>query len=109
MKDLVGFADFGKLDIRVGEIIGAMVPEGSEQLVKLTVDFGGEGKRVIFAGVKEWYTPEELVGKKSVFVLNLAPKKTPFGDSEGMLLALGDERVYLIEIQPEVAAGTALR
>lgn len=116
MKDLVGVDDFNKLDLRVGEIMGATVPEGSETLIKLTVDFGDEGKRVIMAGIKEWYTAEELVGRKSVFVLNMQPKQTPFGESEGMLLAVGgppvgeaSERAQLLAVPDEVKMGAALR
>lgn len=109
MKDLVNFSEFSRLDLRIGEIIGAMVPEESETLVKLTVDFGDEGKRIIFAGIKKWYEPEELVGTRSVFVLNLKPKKTPFGDSEGMLLVAGEEQAYLLSVPDEVEIGTSLR
>ena len=89
----------------------ALVPEGSEHLIKLEVDFGEEGKRTIFAGIKKWYDPEELKGKKLVFVLNMRPKKTPFGESEGMLLAIDgqDGKAVMWEAPAEVEKGAVVR
>ena len=86
MKDLINFDDYSKIEVRVGKIIEAVVPEGSNKLIQLRVDFG-EYQKTIFSGIKEWYNPEELVGVKTMWVVNLAPKKTPFGDSEGTLFA----------------------
>lgn len=110
MKDLVGIDDFAKLDMRVGKIESVEIPEGSETLMQFTVDFVEEGKRTIFAGIKKWYEQDELVGRKTVFVLNLEPKKTPFGDSEGMLLAVdGKERPELLGVIEDVQVGSKLR
>ncbi len=110
MKDLISFAEFSKVDLRVGKVVEASIPEGSEHLIELRVSFGEEGKRTIFAGIKKWYPPEELMGKKLVFVLNMAPKKTPFGESEGMLLAVDDDKAEpkVIELK-EVTEGAVLR
>ncbi len=86
MKDPIAFADYARIEVRVGKIIAAEVPEGSEKLIQFGVDFGSE-TRTIFSGIKEWYTPEELVGVKTMWVTNIPPKKTPFGESNGMLFA----------------------
>lgn len=88
--DTVSFKDFKKLDIRIGTVVKAEVPEWSHWVVKLAVDFGKEmGKRTIFAGVLGFYKPKDLEGKQMPFVVNLEPKKIgPKGDvSEGMMMA----------------------
>lgn len=124
MKPIIDFDDYMKIEVRVGRIVEATVPEGSNKLIKFSVDFGpadaiamaGEGRivKTIFSGIKEWYRPEDLVGVKTMWVVNLAPKKTPFGDSEGMLFAcdykpLGDAqglRPYIVRIGDEVEVGS---
>lgn len=85
----ISIDDFAKIDIRVGTIVSAEVPEGSKKVIKLEVDFGEEfGKRIIFSGIKEFYEPVELIGKQLPFVVNLAPKKIgSLGESQGMLFA----------------------
>ena len=90
MKDIIDFADYSKIEVRVGKIVSAEVPEGSNKLIK------------------EWYTPEELVGVKTMWVVNLAPKKTPFGDSEGMLFACDtkDGKPYILKISDDIEAGS---
>lgn len=109
MKDLIDFAEYMKIEIRVGQIVEAVVPEGSNKLIMFKVDFGTEiGNKTIFSGIKEWYTPEELVGVKTMWVVNLAPKKTPFGDSEGMLFACDDKdgKPYIVRVGEEVEVGS---
>ena len=107
MKDIINFDDYNKIEVRVGKIIEAVVPEGSNKLIQFRVDFG-EYQKTIFSGIKEWYNPEELVGIKTMWVVNLAPKKTPFGDSEGMLFACDtkDGKPYIVRIGEEVAIGS---
>jgi methionyl-tRNA synthetase len=108
MKDLINFDDYSKIEIRVGQIVAAEVPEGSNKLIQFRVDFGAEiGQKTIFSGIKEWYTPEELVGVKTMWVVNLAPKKTPFGDSEGMLFACDtrEGKPYIVRVGDEVEIG----
>lgn len=107
MKDLITFADYIKVEVIVGKIIAAEVPEGSEKLIKFSVDFGSE-TRTIFSGIKEWYSPEELVGFKTMWVTNIPPKKTPFGESNGMLFACDttDGRPYIVRISEEVPLGS---
>jgi methionyl-tRNA synthetase len=99
MKDIITFDDYSKIEVRVGRIVEAIVPEGSNKLIQFRVDFG-EIQKTIFSGIKEWYSPEELV--------NLAPKKTPFGDSEGMLFATDtpDGKPYIVRIGEEVEVGS---
>lgn len=107
MKDLITFADYAKIEVKVGKIIAAEVPEGSEKLIKFSVDFGSE-IRTIFSGIKEWYSPEELVGVKTMWVTNIPPKKTPFGESQGMLFACDclDGKPYIVRIGEEVPLGS---
>jgi len=92
MKPIITYDDFAKLDLRVGTITECVEKEGSEKLLKLTVDFGEEGTRTIFSGIKKWYQPEDLKGKQFVFVFNLAPRKMMDEESEGMLLAADGEK-----------------
>jgi methionyl-tRNA synthetase len=107
MKDTITFADYSKIEVCVGKIVEAIVPEGSNKLLQFKVDFG-EFQKTIFSGIKEWYSPEDLLGVKTLWVVNLAPKKTPFGDSEGMLFAvdMADGRPYIVRIGEEVALGS---
>jgi methionine--tRNA ligase beta chain len=87
----ISFQDFQKLDLRIGTVTKAEVPDWSHWVMKLTVDFGNElGEKTIFAGFKPFFKPEELEGKQYPFLINLEPKKIgPQGDySEGMLLAI---------------------
>lgn len=107
MKDIIDFADYMKLEVRVGKIVEAEVPEGSNKLIKFRVDFG-EFQKTIFSGIKEWYSPEELLGIKTMWVVNLAPKKTPFGESEGMLFACDSRegKPYIVRIGEEVDSGS---
>jgi len=107
MKDIIDFADYMKIEIRVGQIVEASVPEGSNKLIKFRVDFG-EYQKTIFSGIKEWYSPEELVGVKTMWVVNLAPKKTPFGESEGMLFACDDKegKPVMVRIGEDVEVGS---
>ena len=107
MKDLITFADYAKVEVMVGKIVAAEVPEGSNKLIKFSVDFGSE-TRTIFSGIKEWYNPDELVGVTTIWVTNIPPKKTPFGDSQGMLFACDttDGRPYIVRIDEEVVLGS---
>ena len=85
----IGIEDFGKLDLRVARISNAEHVEGADKLLKLTLDLGAE-TRIVFAGIKASYDPAQLVGRLTVMVANLQPRKMRFGISEGMVLAAGD-------------------
>jgi len=93
MSETIDFSAFAQVDIRVGSIIEASLPDWSEKLIELKVDFGEEiGQRTILAGLRQWYQPEHFQGKQSLFVVNLAPRKMGPGVSEGMILAAdGDD------------------
>ena len=82
--------DFMKVDLRIAKIVNAEHVEGADKLVRLTLDIGEENTRNVFAGIKAAYDPTQLVGRLTVMVANLAPRKMKFGLSEGMVLAASD-------------------
>lgn len=102
MKPLINFAQFDAVDLRVGTIIECTVKEGSDKLLRLVVDFGQEGTRVIMTGLKEFYTPEEFQGKQFIFVLNLEPRKMMGEESQGMLLAAESASNELAEVKKPI-------
>lgn len=96
----IEFDDFAKVDLRVVEIIAADEVAGADKLLCLTLSLGdGEANRQVFSGIKSAYKPQDLVGKMTVLVANLAPRKMRFGVSEGMVLAAGPggDDIYLLE------------
>lgn len=108
MKPVITYPDFEKIELRAGKVVAAEVPTWSEKLIQETVDFGLEiGTKTIFSGIAKWYKPEDLVGKKFVFVVNLAERKMGEGVSQGMMLAanVNDEAV-LIPVDGNVPEGT---
>ncbi|MCX7144833.1 MAG: methionine--tRNA ligase [Sulfuritalea sp.] len=86
----ISIDDFGKVDLRVARIADAQHVEGADKLIRLTLDIGEGGTRNVFAGIKSAYDPAQLVGRLTVMVANLAPRKMKFGMSEGMVLAASD-------------------
>ncbi len=84
----IAIDDFAKVDLRVARIVRAELVAGADKLVRLELDLGGETRQV-FAGIKSAYSPEDLQGRLTVMVANLAPRKMRFGISEGMVLAAG--------------------
>ncbi len=110
-KETIQFADFAKLDLRIGRVMAAVIPEWSEKLIELTVDFGAEiGQKTILAGVKEWYQPADLINQNFIFVVNLAERKMGPGVSQGMMIAAEDEaRAVLLPAPLDLPAGTPLR
>ena len=104
-SDEISIEDFAKIDMRTARILEAEDVEESNKLIRLKVDLGTETRQV-FAGIKGFYEPESLIGRKIVIVANLAPRKMKFGDSEGMILAAGgDEGLWLIDPGDEVKLG----
>ena len=97
ISDTIQFDDFAKLDLRIARIIKADHVEGADKLLQLTLDLGGETRNV-FAGIKSAYAPEDLEGKLTVMVANLAPRKMRFGVSEGMVLAAGGAPERMIQL-----------
>ena len=115
--DQITFEDFLKIDIRIGTVVKAEVPEWSHWVMKLTVDFGDEiGEKIIFSGIMKFYKPEELEGKQFPFVVNLEPKKIgPEKElSEAMMMMAvpaDDEETppVLFNLQSDVPNGTKVR
>ena len=100
ISDTISFDDFAKIDLRIARIIKAEHVEKADKLLQLTLDLGGETRNV-FAGIKSAYAPEDLQGKLTVMVANLAPRKMRFGVSEGMVLAAGPGGEDLWILNPE--------
>ena len=84
--------EFKKVIAKVGTVLAAEAVEGSEKLIKLSLDFGEESPRQILSGIRQWYTPESLVGKQLLFVVNLAPRAMMGLESHGMLMAVDGTR-----------------
>jgi methionyl-tRNA synthetase len=110
----IGIEDFTKVDLRIARIINAEHVEGAEKLIKLTLDIGEPRPRTVFAGIKSAYDPATLVGRHTVMVANLAPRKMKFGMSEGMVLAASDADgrspgLYLLEPHAGATAGMRVK
>ncbi|MBC2770927.1 methionine--tRNA ligase [Pusillimonas minor] len=103
IADTIDFKDFAKIDLRIARIVECTEVDGSDKLLRLMLDVGEGRNRQIFSGIKAAYKPEDLVGKLTVVVANLAPRKMRFGVSEGMVLAAShaDENtnpgIYILE------------
>ena len=105
---LIVYEDFAKLDFRVARIVAAKRVEKSDKLLQLTLDIGNETRNV-FAGIAGAYEPQDLEGRLTVMVANLAPRKMRFGVSEGMLLAAGDDEAGLYILNPDSGAKPGMR
>ena len=106
---MVSFEDFAKLEIRIAKVIGIEAVENSNKLYKLTVDIGNE-QRTLVAGIREFYTPEELHGKLIAMICNLDPKTIKGITSQGMLLAADDNgKVALLTVNGEISPGAKIR
>ena len=96
LKDKITFDDFEKVELKLGKIVEAEEVKKSKKLLKLKVDFGENDERQIISGIKEFYTPEEIKGKKAMFVTNLLPRKIMGLESNGMILGLYDEKEFSV-------------
>jgi methionyl-tRNA synthetase len=107
--------DFAKIDLRIAKIVNCEAVEGSTKLLRLTLDVGEGKTRNVFSGIASMYKPEQLVGKLTVMVANLAPRKMKFGVSEGMVLAgsHADEKatpgIHILEPWPGAQPGMRVR
>jgi methionyl-tRNA synthetase len=112
---IITIDDFTKIDLRIAKIVNAEQVEGSTKLLRLTLDVGEGRTRNVFSGIKEAYKPEDLIGKHTVMVANLAPRKMKFGVSEGMVLAAShaDEKgtpgIYVLEPVAGAVPGMRIR
>lgn len=104
----IQYEDFAKIDLRIAKIVKADHVEKADKLLRLELDLGGETRQV-FAGIKSAYQPEDLEGKLTVMVANLAPRKMRFGMSEGMVLAAGPGGEDLWILNPEEGAQPGMR
>jgi methionyl-tRNA synthetase len=108
IADTINIDDFVKVDLRVAKIVNAEHVEGADKLLQLTLDIGSE-QRNVFAGIKSAYQPEDLIGKLTVMVANLAPRKMRFGVSEGMVLAAGPGGNDLWILHPDQGAEPGMK
>ena len=109
ISETISIDDFAKIDLRGATIIDAKPVEGADKLVQLQLDIGGGETRQVFAGIKAAYTPESLIGRQTVMVANLAPRKMRFGLSEGMVLAAGPGGSDIFLLTPDQGASAGMR
>lgn len=96
----ISFDEFQKLDLRVGKIVEASQIAGSRNLIRMIVEFGGE-KRQAVAGLLQYYKPEELVGRKCAFILNLQRRRMMGIESQCMIFAAEDDAGHVVVLEPE--------
>ena len=109
IADIINVDDFAKIDLRVAKIVNAEHVEGADKLIRLTLDIGEGKTHNVFAGIKSAYDPEKLIGRMTVMVANLAPRKMKFGISEGMVLAASGETPGLYILSPDDGAVPGMR
>ncbi len=105
----ISIDDFAKVDLRIAKITNAEHVEGADKLLKLTLDVGVLGTRQVFAGIKSAYDPATLIGKHTVVVANLTPRKMKFGLSEGMILAASGDSPGLFLLSPDSGAQPGMK
>ncbi|PTU33045.1 methionine--tRNA ligase [Stenotrophobium rhamnosiphilum] len=105
----ISIDDFSKVDLRIARIANAEHVEGADKLLRLTLDLGELGQRQVFAGIKSAYAPETLVGRLTVMVANLAPRKMKFGMSEGMVLAASGDAGGPFILSPDSGAQPGMK
>jgi methionyl-tRNA synthetase len=105
----ISIDDFTKVDLRIARIVNAEHVDGADKLLKLTLDVGEGRHRTVFAGIKSAYKPEELVGRLTPMVANLAPRKMKFGLSEGMVLAASGDGPGIFLLAPDSGAQPGMR
>jgi len=108
IMDTIEIDDFAKLDFRIARIVNAEAVEGADKLLQLTLDIGLE-QRNVFAGIKSAYEPADLIGRHTVMIANLKPRKMRFGMSEGMVLAAGPGGKDLFVLSPDDGAAPGMR
>jgi methionyl-tRNA synthetase len=109
---MISFDDFAKVELKTGKVLAAEPVEGSEKLVRLTVDIGEENPRNIYAGIIKWYEPDSLVGKTIIVVANLEARKMMGSESQGMLLAADSQKAghpIILTTNEETEPGAKIR
>ena len=109
VADTISIDDFAKIDLRIARIAHAEHVEGADKLLRLTLDLGELGTRQVFAGIKSAYDPAQLIGRLTVMVANLAPRKMKFGMSEGMVLAASGDTPGLFILSPDAGATPGMK
>jgi methionyl-tRNA synthetase len=109
IAETISIDDFSKIDLRIARIVNAEHVAGADKLLQLTLDIGEGKTRNVFAGIKSAYDPEQLKGRMTVMVANLAPRKMKFGLSEGMVLAASGEAPGLFILSPDDGAQPGMR
>ncbi|OGW81762.1 MAG: methionine--tRNA ligase subunit beta [Omnitrophica bacterium RIFCSPLOWO2_12_FULL_44_17] len=106
---MVTFVEFQNLDIRTAKILEVIPHPNADRLYVLKIEVGEEQKQLV-AGIRKWYTPEELIGKMIVIINNLEPATIRGVESQGMLLAAGDdERVVILTTEREIKSGARIK
>lgn len=106
---MINIDDFAKVELKVGTILEAEEVPGSDKLLKFQVDLGEEIPRQILSGIKQWYKPTQLVGKQAVFITNLEPRIMMGLESQGMILATGEDKPILLKPSSKVPSGSKVR
>ena len=104
----IGIEDFGKIELRCAKVIECDKVKKSKKLLRLTVDLGFERRQVV-SGIAQFYDPEDMIGRRVVLVSNLAPAKLCGIDSEGMILAAGDDSIDVVFLPDDVPLGSRIR
>jgi methionyl-tRNA synthetase len=108
-SSFISIDDFSKVELRIAKIVNAEHVAGADKLLKLTLDIGEARHRTVFAGIKSAYKPEDLIGRLTPMVANLAPRKMKFGLSEGMVLAASGEGPGIFLLTPDSGAAPGMR
>lgn len=106
--DQITYVDFSKVEFRIGQIIEAVRVLESDKLIRMRVDFGEMGVKTVYSGIYKWYAPEDLINKKTVFVVNMIPKKIMGEESEAMIFTADDEdndKISLLFLEKDVKNG----
>ncbi len=108
--DYIGIDDFAKVEMKVAKVLDCNLVEGADKLLQFSLDVGEDAPRNVFSGIRKFYEPSELLGKKVICVTNLAPRKMKFGVSSGMILSAGDPKTKLtvITLPDEATVGDVL-
>jgi len=108
-RGTISIEDFSRIELRVAKIVNAEQVDGADKLLKLTLDVGEPRHRTVFAGIKSAYRPEDLIGRLTPMVANLAPRKMKFGTSEGMVLAASGDGPGIFLLSPDSGAQPGMR
>jgi methionyl-tRNA synthetase len=105
----ITWEDFIKVEFKIGEIVEAKNVEKSEKLIRMVVDFGEFGKKVVFSGIRKYYQPEELLNKKTLFVMNMVPKKIMGEESEAMIFGAStadNDKMSILLLEKDLPNGS---